>query len=162
MLIFGDELTPIALESASDPLPSDYVWVLNLNEQDFMFDHMVFLEEHHEKAIGFSFGGQYVEIPESWYIVVMDDVNGMMDLIPIRDIRGRIFDAFIYSHKSVIPQSEPMVMQNARVYKKFCNPILPRHLMHVHPIDEQRAIVISPHNVYKKIKDGYVMDFYEM
>lgn len=161
MLIFGGDLKPLILDNVTDPIVSDYVWTLDVDQQDFCFDHITFLDEHYEKGIGFSFDGQYVEIPESWYILVMDPINGMMDLVQTADIRGRVFDAFIYSHQSVIPRSASMVMKNARVFKKFCYPILNRNLMLVHPIDEGNGIVISPHNVFKKIKDTYVMDFYD-
>lgn len=161
MLIFGGELKPIILENADDPIGSDYVWILDIDQQDFMFDRMHFFDQHLEKAKGFTFDGQYVEIPESWYVLITEASTGEMDLIQVKDIRGRHFDAFIYSHKSVIPQSAPMVMENARVFKQFCYPILNKNLMLVHPIDSDRGIVISPHNVYKKIKDTYVMDLYE-
>jgi len=161
MLIFGDELKPLIIDDADDPIVSDYIWVLDVEERDFMFSNIVFLDDHYEKCKGFDFNGQYVELPESWFVLIMDTVSGEMDLIMVKDIKGRHFDAFVYSHSSVLPRSAKMIMKNARVFKKFCYPIMNKNIMLIHPIDEDHGIVITPHDITKKIKDLNVLDFYE-
>lgn len=160
MLIFDDEGNPTIIESVFDPVVTPIFWTLNLEQEDFMFTNIGFLEEHNERGIGLSFGGQYVPLPNSWFVLIGEEEDGSLDLIKVEDIRGRDFAAFVFDFTKTLPKTVSMETTNPRVYEKFCYPIMPKHLMLVHPIDKECGIVISPNDQYNKwIKGRSMMDF---
>jgi len=160
MLIFDDNLKPTLITSEEDPVMSTVYWTLNLEEEDFMFSYIGFLEGHDERGVGLTFDGQYVALPESWYIVLADPFDGTLDLIQVKEIRGREFEAFVVEFHRTTPRTVPMATMNSRIYQRFCHPIMPKNLMMVHPIDEYSGIIISPHDQYNKyIKNKTMMDF---
>jgi len=160
MLIFGDDFRPTIMESAFDPLVTPVFWSLNLDAEDFMFSNIGFVEEHDERGCGLLFDGQYVELPQTWYILIGDSSDGTLDLLPVEDIKGREFDAFVFEFNRSMPRTVPMTVFNSRTYQRFCYPIIPKHLMMVHPIDMETGIIITPHDQYNKyIKKKTMMDF---
>ena len=160
MLIFDDTGNPTIIESVFDPVITPIFWTLNLEREDFMFTNIGFLEEHNERGAGLSFGGQYVQLPNSWYILIAEEEDGGLDLIQIKEIRGREFSAFVFEFSRCIPQTVYMETANPRIYTKFCYPIMPKHIMLVHPIDKGSGIIISPNDQYNKwIKGKSMLDF---
>jgi len=160
MLIFDDEGNPTIIESVFDPVVTPIFWTLNLAEEDFMFTNIGFLEEHNERGIGLSFGGQYVALPNSWFVLIGEEEDGGLDLIKVEDIRGRDFSAFVFDFDRSLAKTVLMETINPRIYEKFCYPIMPKNLMLVHPIEKHTGIVISPNDQYNKwIKGKTMMDF---
>jgi hypothetical protein len=160
MLIFNNQFKPTIVDSVFDPLVTPSFWALNLDAQDFMFVNIGFLEEHNEKGKGFTFDGQYVELPNSWYILIAEEEEGTLDLIQVKDIRGRPFDAFLYDIKKSVPKVARMETFNPEIYTKFCHPIVPKNIMIVHPINSYSGIVVSSTDQYNKyIKNHYMTDF---
>ena len=160
MLIFDDEGNPTIIESVFDPVLTSIFWSLNLEEEDFMFTQIGFLEEHNEQGVGLSFGGQYVPLPKSWFVLIGEEDDGSLDLIKVKDIRGREFSAFLFDFDRSFPRTVRMETVNPRIFTKFCYPIMPKNVMLVHPIHKRTGIIISPNDQYNKwIKDKTMMDF---
>lgn len=160
MLIFDQEFKPTIVDSVFDPLVTPTFWALNLEAQDFMYINIGFLEEHNEKGKGLLFDGQYVELPNSWFILITEEDSGVLDLIKVEDIKGRPFDAFLFDTRKTIPKVARMETYNSEIYTKYCYPIVPKTIMMVHPIDRHSGIMVSSTDQYNKfIKGKYMMDF---
>lgn len=159
MLIFGEELKPVIIGSVMDPLVTPVYWTLNLEQEDFMFANIGFLEEHSWEGKGIQFDGQYVEIPAAWYILIGDADEGSVDCIQIDDLMGQPFEAMLFEFNKSIPKTAVMEVVNAKIYTAFSFPIIPKHIMMVHPINEDSGIIISPIDQTKQIRNKTMMDF---
>ena len=70
----------------------------NPNEPDFYFMPLIFLESFNSPAILLNIGGNEVQMPLDWCMVVGDKESGLdPEVLPLTSINERGFDALIFN-----------------------------------------------------------------
>jgi hypothetical protein len=70
----------------------------NPNDPDFFFMPLIFLESFNSPAIVLSIGGNQVQMPLDWCMVVGDKDCGLdPEVLPLTSINDRGFDAFVFN-----------------------------------------------------------------
>jgi hypothetical protein len=70
----------------------------NPNDPDFFFMPLIFLESFNSPAIVLSIGGNEVQMPLDWCMVVGDKDCGLdPEVLPLTSINDRGFDAFVFN-----------------------------------------------------------------
>lgn len=70
----------------------------NVNDPDFYFMPLIFLESFNSPAILLNIGGYEVQMPLDWCLVVADKESGLdPEVLPLTSINERGFHAFIFN-----------------------------------------------------------------
>ena len=96
MLIFDEYSNPVILDSILTPNVTEYMWVLNLQEEDFMLSPLAVLEETTSPSIELMVAGFRFVLPTSWNILVCDPESMQLDVVEISAVAGKEFRAFVY------------------------------------------------------------------
>lgn len=67
----------------------------NTHEVDFFFLPMLFLETFPRPSCDLQIGPYRVQMPQDWSIVIADKNFGHMEIIELKDLRDRPFEAFV-------------------------------------------------------------------
>lgn len=69
----------------------------NQNDVDFMFPPVVFLDQFSRPAADLAIGDYHVHVPLDWSIVIADKHTGALELIDLKHINDRDFQAFCFN-----------------------------------------------------------------
>lgn len=159
MLIFDGDSQPIILDSIHGPTISEHMWVLDLNQLDFMLAPLLMLEEVVCPSIRLMVKGFEFVLPANWNILVYDRETAQMDVVELADAAGRQFTAFTYGPTKTQPSPEIITVTNYYIEYKNVGPSLNKHQMLCHPIGPEEWVCVSPSDTYNKyLKDIIVGD----
>lgn len=161
MLIFDETQRTIILSDIHTPLTSDYIYVLDLEMKDFKLVPLLVLEEIVAPAAELLIDGFKFTVPTLWSILIGDDETSIIDIIPVKDLLGKNFKAFVYGHKSMRPVLKDIEITNFFNIHTVVAPSLNRQQMLCHPISANTWINISPSDSYaKNLKEVLIGDFF--
>lgn len=159
MLIFDGESQPIILDSIHGPTLSEYMWVLNLTERDFMLAPLQMLEEVVCPSIQLMVRGFQFILPANWNILVYDRDTAQLDVVELADTAGREFTAMAYGPTKTKPDPALITVTNYLLEHKNVGPSLNKHQMLCHPVGPDEWVCVSPSDAYNKyLKDIIVGD----
>ena len=69
----------------------------NQQDVDFMFPPVVFLDQFSRPAADLAIGEYHVHIPLDWSIVIADKHSGALEIIDLKHINDRDFQAFCFN-----------------------------------------------------------------
>jgi hypothetical protein len=96
MKILTVENTPYDLDTVPDEIDDIRYCVLDasdINEVDFYFLPLVFLESFHAPAICLQIGEHSLQMPMDWSIVICDDDFSAVEVMPLASLNNRGFKA---------------------------------------------------------------------
>ncbi len=67
----------------------------NQNDIDFFFPQILFLDRYNSPVCDLQIGPYRVQMPMDWSIVIADKDFGYMEILELKDLRERPFEAFI-------------------------------------------------------------------
>jgi hypothetical protein len=159
MLIFDGESQPIILDSINGPTVSEYMWVLDLTQKDFMLAELTMLEEVVCPSIQLMVRGFQFILPANWNILVYDRDTAQLDVVELADAAGREFTAMAYGPTKTKPDPALITVTNYFVEYKNIGPSLFKHQMLCHPVGPDEWVCVSPSDTYNKyLKDIIVGD----
>lgn len=89
----------------------------NPNEPDFYFMPLIFLESFNSPAILLNIGGNEIQMPLDWCMVVGDKESGLdPEVLPLTSINERGFDALIFNPLSGF-KCEYMPIEIVNIYQ---------------------------------------------
>lgn len=159
MIILDEESKVTMLESIHVPTSAEYFWILDLQNLDFTLTKLEVLEELFSPSIALEIDGFQFSIPTSWNILVVDDETSQLDLVTIKDLAGKPFDALIYDHVTNRALSSTIRVIDYTGESHHVSPALNRHCMLCHPISESKWVCLAPNDSYNKyLRDLLVGD----
>lgn len=159
MLILDEHNEPIIIESIHTTTPTEYFWVLDLNQEDYTLTPLVMLEEVICPTMELQINGFVFEVPASWNILVFDTDTTQLDIIELSEAAGREFTALVYGPTKSYPSPGRVIVTNYFVEHKHVSPSLNKHQMLCHPISATEWINISPSDSFNKyVKNKTVGD----
>lgn len=159
MLIFDDQSSPIIIDNLYSPLPSRYLWVLDLTMMDYTLSPFVILEQTTCSSITLEIKGFQFVLPAHWYILVYDEETTQVDVVKISDLAGAEFTALVYGPKMTKPQPARVSVVDYHSVHHNIGPSLNKHQMLCHPIAENCWVSVSSTDVYNKyLKDTVLAD----
>lgn len=79
------------------------------SDTDFYFLPLLYAEAYEQPAAVLQIANHHITVPLSWSIIIADKHSGDMELIEIKDIRDRAFDAFVMNPITCYrPEFEPL------------------------------------------------------
>lgn len=156
MLIFDENTRATILHNIATPSPVEYMWVLDLQMEDFCLASLDVLEETVSPAMQLMVGGFEFILPANWNILVCDDESMQLDVIELSAVAGKEFRAFVYGSNFSIPVTLPIYVTN--YYPSWVNvgPALSKSQMLCHPIAPDTWVNVSPSDSYNKYLKGKV------
>lgn len=105
----------------------------NLDEIDYQFLPLVFIEDFPKAAAELKIGGHLMQVPLSWSILIGEKEFGDLELMPIMGFHGRDFNAFTYNPCiGYMPKYLEIEIINIYQEVKWCVPSMkPDHLLAV-------------------------------
>lgn len=161
MLIFDEQKRTIILSDIHTPITSDCMYILDLELRDFKLAQLLVLEQIISPAVELLIDGFKFMVPTTWSILIGDEDTSIVDLIPIADILGKNFKAFIYGHSCSMPVLKDITITNYLDAHLTIAPSLNRQQMLCHPISPNTWVNISPSDSYSKnLKEVFLGDFF--
>lgn len=150
MLISNETYSSVAIRSIDEPMNTDYFWVLDLLEQDFMLSKLIMLEEFSAPTLKINVKGNLIELPAEWNILVYSPDTSTVDMVQISDLTKSNFSLFLYDHvKNKVVENVTKVMDysSSSVVR---TPSFNKNLMMCYPIGESAWIMVAPTDTYNK------------
>jgi hypothetical protein len=159
MLVFDNNYDAIILDSIHTPTVSDHVWVLDLNERDFMLTPLQVLEETICPTLELLIWGFKFWLPANWNILVVDPETQQLDVVEISELPGKEFSAFVYGPRRPSTDSAVIQITDYLPNRRNVGPSINKHHMLCHPISNDSWVNVSPSDTYNKyLKNAIVGD----
>lgn len=161
MLIFDENNETVIIESRYTPLLSDYCWVLDLEQLDFMLTPIKMLGEVEEPTILVEANDYKFLMPAKWCFLVFDEETRQLDVVETNRLTISNLQAVVYGPKMRSMKSAKIKTLDYRQSVSHVFPVLNKHQMLCHPISPDSWIVISPTDNYGKyLKDKTTGDIF--
>lgn len=159
MLIFNEYSHPTIIDNIHGPTVSEYAWVLDLVQLDFMLTPIVMLEEVICPSVQLLVNGFEFLLPANWNILVYDRETVQLDVIELSETAGRQFTAFTYGPTKSHPQPMLVTITDYKIEHKNVSPSLNKHQLLCHPVGPEEWVCVGPSDVYNKyLKDITIGD----
>jgi hypothetical protein len=155
MFITNEQYKNFKVTSIDEPIPVDYFWILDLQEQDWMLSKLVMLEEFTTPTLTLNIKGHLIELPAEWNILVYSPETSDVDMVQISDLTKSEFVIFLYDYKTskVIEHTAKVV--NYSPSSTVRTPSFNKSNMLCYPIAERYWIMVAPTDTYNKyLKDS--------
>lgn len=150
MLIFDENSQPVILDNIYSPVPTNHIWVLDLQMLDYTLAPLIMLEEIVCSSMQLSINGYEFILPAFWSILVYDTDTSQLDLIELSEATGKEFTAAVYGPDKSGFEPGIISVTNYFVEHKNVGPSLNKHQLLCHPISESEWISVSPANTFNK------------
>lgn len=115
------------------------------DQPDYFFSSLYFFDEIRQPVAVLNIGGNTVEVPYGWYILVCDKHIGIIEPILISDLNGRTFDTWGFNHiNGYTPIFHQVQLVEVLPEATFYMPRLRNHHYLTVPINDKK----SPDCVY--------------
>lgn len=160
MKIFDETSCPQHIVDIYTPLVSEYMWILNCADLDFMLSPIQVLEEIDCPTLTFrTHHGNVLVLPANWSVLICDRDTAQLDTITLAESAGREFTALTYGPRSTHPSYTKMTAVDYCASGTISYPCLAKHQMLCYPISSFEWICISPSDPYNKyLKDRIIGD----
>lgn len=129
MKVITDYNRPYQITSLSEPLPFSHVWTFNASMSDFSLTQLTMIEGTYGPAIKILVQGVEVILPASWYIMAVDREVYTVDTIPLEQVAGQEFEAFVMSPTDCKLRSAKIAVLELIPDIELLHPILQRSQM---------------------------------
>jgi hypothetical protein len=162
MIISDENSQPILIDSIDVPVKTDYFWVLNLEELDFMLNPLEMFEELTTTTLALEIDGYSVIVPSNWYILVYSEDTSQLDVAEIADLTRGGFNALLYNHKKDRIDGVKIKVVDYKAHDVVCTPLLSKNIMLCHHVGTDNWVCISPSDNYNKfLKNKVIGDLIE-
>lgn len=150
MIISDENSYPIVVDSVETPLSTEYFWVLDLVNRDFMLTNLMMNEELTTPTFELAINGYVIEVPTNWNILLFSEETSQLDIAEVSELCRGNFTALGYQHKKdrIIPGEVKVVNYNP--YSKVHTPSLHKTHMLCHALGPDVWVCISPSDNYNK------------
>ncbi len=155
MFITTEHNKTIEIQSIDEPMTTDYFWVCDLIQQDFMLSKLIMLEEFNAPTLTLSIHGKLVNLPAEWNILVYSPDTSEVDMVQISDLTKNDFTIFFYDHKN-----SKVIETKSKIVKYIANstvrtPSFNKNNMLCHPVGDNHWIMVAPTDTFNKyLKDS--------
>jgi hypothetical protein len=159
MVISDENSEPILIDNISTPIKTEFFWVLDLEQRDFVLSKIEVLEEHTTPILVMNIFGYSVEVPANWNILVYSKETSQLDIAEIQEVSRGNFTAFVFEHKknSHLPGYVKVIHYKPRA--NIQTPALNKYQMLCHHLGPDLWICVSPIDNYNKyLKDATIGD----
>ena len=150
MLIFDDESHAVILDNIHTPTISDYFWVLDLEQCDFMLTPLQVLEEIRSPALMLEIKGFRFILPANWNLLVYAEETHQLDTVEVSNLAGKDFTALVYGPEKTLVTGERITVVDYSPDHTSVGPSLSKHQMLCHPINPDEWINVAPSDTYNK------------
>lgn len=159
MVISDEHSRPILIDSIDTPIATDYFWVLDLVNRDFMLQELVMLEEITTPVLAFNVDGYLIEAPADWNILIYSPDTSQIDIIEISELSRGNFSAFLMDHKLNRVNKNVINVIDYNPCGTIHVPTMNKNFMLCHTAGPHHWVCISPTDNYVKLlKDCAVGD----
>lgn len=159
MIYFSESNIPILLDDLYAPIVNSHLWVLDLEQDDFVLAPLKVLQEIVCPSIQLEVDGLKFMLPANWYVLIYDEETTMMDVVLVSELAGRPFKLFRYGFKDILVGSESY--KTVDYHPRYPNivPQLTKKQMLCHPINDKQWICVASTDAFcKKLKDMSIGD----
>ena len=127
----------------------------NIEEPDYYFVPLVFLETFNSPAAVLKIGNHMLKMPMGWKVIICDDEGGEPEIISILHTNDRGFKAFCLNPiSSMLPEYQPIDIVDIYQDSKWHFPKLrPGHILAVPLTDQDRSLCAFFVNETNKLPD---------
>jgi hypothetical protein len=157
MIILPDYGFPYIVESAIAPMIPKHSWQFDAPLQDFMLKKIITLEETTGPVVKVRINAFDFLIPTSWNIMIVDDENLYVDVMPIIDAANNGFDAYLMCPSSSIFYKSKIEILDFIQQDVCAHPSIYKNCMMCHPVGPIKdpsliySCLIGPQDIYKHI-----------
>ncbi len=160
MIISNEDNTKISIDSISNPLKSEYCWVLDIQYRDFTLIQLNVIEEYVGPIFSMYIGTAKIKVPTYWNILVYSVDTSQLDIVEFSEVSRGNYLAFCFDNKKNKHFGQPI--RATTDYKSedtiYC-PAINKTQMLCHNITDDAWVCISPIDNYNKyLKDATIGD----
>lgn len=155
MFITTENNKTLEIKSIDEPMTTDYFWVCDLIQHDFMLSKLIMLEEFNAPMLTLSIRGKLVDLPAEWNILVYSPDTSEVDMVQVSDLTKSDFTIFLYDHKNskVIETNSKII--NYVSTATIRTPSFNKNNMLCHPVGDNHWIMVAPTDTFNKyLKDS--------
>lgn len=161
MIILNEHSEAVYLYDIKAPILVDYFWSLNLSLMDFTLSPLSMMIETQGPALQLRSNKFNFWIPASWYVLIFDSENSILDICTADELAWKDFSAVTYGNKQLMITSTMLSIVDYDPDRIIVSPALNNDQMICHPISPERWISITPNNVYNKfLKNKTIGDLF--
>lgn len=161
MIILDENEEAVYLHDIKAPVVVDYFWTLNLSMMDFTLSSLDVLIETTGPALKLRANNFNFWVPASWYILIYDLDNSILDICTINELSWKSFSAVTYGNNQLMISATNLSVTDYNPDKVIVSPALNNDQMLCHPITPTKWISVTPNNVYNKfLKNKTIGDLF--
>jgi|688.fasta_scaffold00062_112 hypothetical protein len=154
MILQNEEGKPFVIDDIKTTPAYNYVWCLDLKEQDYILSNIKILEENTCSTITLMVNGTTFKMPAYWYILVCDPETTQLDAVQASTLSNNIFYALVYGASTNQPSFLPIHVLNWEAEEVNVYPSTTRNLMLCHDVGDGKWVSISFSDTYNRfLKD---------
>ncbi len=150
MIISDENSYPVMVDSVETPLSTEWFWVLDLVNKDFILTPLMMNEELHTPTFELLINNYVIEVPTNWNILLYSEETSQLDVAEVSELTRGNFTALGFQHKKdrIVPGEVKVINYNpfARVH----TPSLHKTHMLCHALGPDVWLCISPSDNYNK------------
>lgn len=150
MIISDERSFPILIDSVDTPMLTEYFWILDLQQRDFMLTPLVMNEEMTTPTLTLSVNDYKIEMPTSWNILVYSEETSQLDIVEASDLTRNSYTALAYNHRREKVEPALIKVMDYSVSSKIHSPSLHKTQMLCHALGHSHWVCVSSTDNYNK------------
>lgn len=150
MILHDENGNPLAINSLTDKIPTNYAWCLDLKTQDFTINHFKVVEECKCNTVTIRVNDRELKIPEYWYVLVCDPETTQLDTVPVGNLSNNTFYAFVYGANASVPEYKQIDVLKWEAAQLNTYPTHSRGLMLCLDVGDSKWITCSFSDTYTR------------
>lgn len=166
MQILSEVNKPYIIDSFTAPMGVSHFWTFSGHMLDFKLERTQYLEEIVGQTVRVRVQNLEIDIPASWYIMVVEKESYTIDMVPIAQCASFDQEVMLFSPDDSKLTTSKLQVIDYRAKDVVVAPEVPKGSAMIHPTGPELmhgrsifyGIIISPHDLYRWIGGKTVGD----
>lgn len=129
------------MDLGGTPELGSHYYVLDYTLPDMIMLPLIYIEEYSRPICALTIGKYHLEVPLDWSIMIADQHCNTVDMLELKHLNDREFDAFVINPLSYRPSYLSITVENVFPDTRWITPVLKKgHIWMIPLSDEEKPL----------------------